>query len=190
MSAQRQLEYHYTEADYKQVEEFANLKHEYWDGQIVAMAGATPKHNDISGNAYASLHNQLRGRPCRVRMSDQRLKARALQTYPDVIVACPPITYDPGDANTLIDATVIAEVLSRSTRTNDRNAKFDAYKELPSLRHYLLIEQSEMHVEHRYLDGAVWQTDIFTLPADIVRLSAIECELTLGEIYEDVGLSD
>ena len=191
MSAQRQLEYDTTEAQYWKIEEFSNLKHEFWDGQVYAMAGATPKHNDIAGNVFASLHNQLRGTSCVPRTSEQRVKAATLQTYPDIVVACRPLQYDSNDANTLIDAAVIVEVLSPSTQSNDRNAKFDAYKMLPSLRHYLLIEQTPFHVEHHFLDDdEIWQSEIFTDSGDSISLSAIECELSASEIYQDTELDD
>lgn len=191
MSAQRQLEYGYTEAEYWQIEDFSNVKHEFWDGQIYAMAGATPKHNDIAVNVVTSLKVQLRGTPCVPRTGDQRVKAATLQTYPDVVVACRPLQYDPNDSNTLIDAAVIVEVLSRSTQSNDRNAKFDAYKALPSLRHYLLIVQTPSHVEHHFLDeGGVWSSQTFTNSNDVIGLSAIGCELSVSEIYEDIELAD
>ncbi len=190
MSAQRQPEYDFSEKEYRQRAEDSGIKLEFWDGQIYAMAGATPKHNDITGNIFASFHTQLRGTSCVPRTSEQRVKAGTLQTYPDVVVACRPLQYDPNDPNTLIDATVIVEVLSRSTRRKDRNLKFDRYKELPSLRHYLLISQMPFEVEHHFLDGKTWHSETLTDAADIVRLTAIDCQLSLDEIYEDVELSD
>ena len=191
MSAQRQLEYNYSEKEYWQIEEFSTVKHEFWHGQIYAMAGATGTHNDIAGNVFASLHTQLRGLPCVPRSGDQRVKASTLQTYPDDVVACRPLQYDPNERHTLIDAVVLVEVLSRSTQKNDRNAKFDAYKQLPSLRHYLLIEQTPFHVEHHSVgENGDWHSEIFRAPGDIVGLSAIECQLNVGEIYEDIELAD
>ena len=190
MSAQRQPEYDYTEKEYWQIEEDSHIKHEFWDGQIYAMAGATPKHNDIALNVASSLKVQLRGKSCVPRASDQRVKAGTLQTYPDVVVACRPLQYDPNNANTLIDAVVIVEVLSRSTQSTDRNAKFDAYKQLPSLCHYLLVAQTPFDVVHHFRDDKIWRSETLTDAADIVRLTAINCQLSLDEIYEDVELSD
>ena len=191
MSAQRQPQYDYTERQYWQVEEDSVIKHEFWDGQIYAMAGASPGHNDIAVNVVTSLRVQLRGTSCVPRTSDQRVKAGTLQTYPDVVVACRPLQYDSNDANTLIDATVIVEVLSRSTQHKDRNLKFDRYKQLPSLRHYLLVAQTPFDVVHHFKDdNGVWQSETLDVAADIVRLTAIDCQLSLSEIYEDVELSD
>ena len=191
MSAQRQPEYDYTEAEYWQLAEDSVIKLEFWDGQIYAMAGAKPAHNDIAVNVVTSLKTQLRGKPCVPRTSDQRVKAGTLQTYPDVVVACRPLQYDPNDASTLVDAAVIVEVLSRSTQNTDRNAKFDAYKQLPSLRHYLLIAQTPCDVVHHFKDeSSTWQSETFAAPGDIVRLTAIDCELPVGEVYEDIELAD
>lgn len=100
-------------------------------------------------------------------------------------MACRPLQYDPNNANTLIDATVIAEVLSDSTRRNDRNAKFDAYKELPSLRHYLRIEQTPYSIEHYFLDeDETWRSENSHGFDDVIQLGAIECELRLDEVYD------
>ncbi len=189
MSAQRQPEYEFTEKEYRQRAEDSGIKLEFWDGQIYAMAGATPDHNDIAVNVVTSLKVQLRGKPCVPRISDQRVKAGTLQTYPDVVVACRPLQYDPNDANSLVDATVIVEVLSRSTQSKDRHLKFDRYKELPSLRHYLLIAQTPHRVEHHFLDGETWRSEALTDVNDTVLLTAIDCHLTLEEIYEDVELT-
>lgn len=192
MSAQRQPEYDYTEEEYWQIDEDSNLKHEFWYGQIYAMAGASTDHNRISLSIGSSLKIQLRGRPCEPFVGDQRLKiaTAAIQTFPDVMVVCPPLKYDPNQSDTLLDAVVIAEILSRSTRYNDRNAKFDAYKQLTSLRHYLLIEQKQMKVEHHFLDGKNWRSETLTDADAIVRLTAVDCQLSLDEIYEDIELAD
>ncbi len=142
------------------------------------MAGATERHNDVAGNIYISLKTQLRGNPCRTRISDQRIKVEStsLQTYPDVLVTCPPFRRDLRDAITLLDATVIVEVLSPSTRRYDRLAKFNNYIELPSLRHYLLVEPDQIGVEHRFkLEDGNWEIEQFTALEDEIELRAIAC---------------
>jgi Uma2 family endonuclease len=151
MSAQRQHQILLTEEEYWYQEEGSPIRHEFFEGQIYAMAGASGRHSDIALNMGASLQSQLRGRPCRARVSDQRIKVEAttLQTYPDVVVVCPPFRFDPNNRITLLDATVIIEILSPATRGYDRNAKFENYRELPALRHYLLVEPDEIGVEHR-----------------------------------------
>ena len=191
MNTQRQPEYDYTEQEYWQIDDDSNLKHEFWCGQIYAMAGASTDHNRISLSIGSALKVQLRGRPCEPLVGDQRLKIASaeIQTFPDVMVVCPPLQYDANQSDTLLDAVVLVEVLSRSTRFNDCNAKFSAYKQLASLRHYLLIEQTQRKVAHHFLEGQIWHSETLTDAAGIARLTAIDCQLSLDEIYEDVELN-
>ena len=189
MSAQRQLHHEFTPAEYLYFEEDSLTKHEYYQGQIYAMAGTSTDHNRIAGDVFALIHAQLRDKPCEPFVGDQRIKVEAttLQTYPDVFVACPPFSYDAGDKHTMTDCVVIIEVLSPSTANYDCNEKFDNYKRLNSLRHYVLIEQKQMKVTHHFLDAADnWQSETFEAPADIVELRAIECQLLLRQIYKRV----
>lgn len=188
MSAQRK-HHLFTEAEYRQYEDVSITKHEYFRGEIFAMAGASMSHNLISGNIHASLHSQLRGRSCRPFASDQRIKVErnGLHTYPDVAVICQPFVCDPHSAITLMDALVIIEVLCPSTAYYDRIDKLDLYRELLSLRHYILVAQDEINVEHRFLNAQdEWQTEIFTSLEDTIRLEAIDCVLKVSEIYEDI----
>ncbi len=190
MSAQRQIHHEFTPAEYLQYEENSPTKHEFYQGQIFAMAGTSSDHNRIAGDSFAALSGQLRGQPCEAFIGDQRIKVEAtsLQTYPDVLVACPPLAYDPNDKHTLVDATVIIEVLSRSTASYDRNAKFDNYKRLHSLRHYVLIEQKQIEVTHHFLSAAGdWQGEVFESLDDVVSLNAIECQLELREVYRRIN---
>ncbi len=111
-----------TEAEYQQLEEASSVKHEYYDGHIYAMAGATPAHCLIAFNIAVAVGSRLRGRSCRGASSDQRVKVEAtgLRTYPDMLIACPPERYDEQDSNSLLNPRVIMEVLSRSTAVYDR----------------------------------------------------------------------
>ena len=191
MTAQRPHHALFTEREYWEKEEFAVERHEYFRGEIVAMAGASPRHNDISASILSSLFSQLRGRPCRARMSDQRIKVETttLQTYPDVVVVCPPFRFDSGNSITLLDATVIVEVLSDSTRQYDQSEKFRNYRELPSLRHYLLVETNGISIEHRTrLENGDWETQIFSTLDDTIELEAIACQLSLHAVYEEVDV--
>ncbi len=189
MTAQRQHHTLFTEKEYWDYEEAFSAKHEYFRGEVFAMAGASPRHNDVAGNIYASLLSQLRGKPCRARISDQRIKVEAttLQTYPDVVVVCPPFRFTPDNKITLLDATVIVEVLSDSTRQYDQTDKFDNYKQLPSLRHCLLVETDKVSIEHRIrLENGEWKTQTFTHLDDVVDLTAIACTLSIRAIYEEI----
>ena len=182
-----------TPEEYVELEALAHTKHEYIDGQIYAMAGATTRHNRLAGNTYASLHRQLRGKDCIPLNSDQRLKIEATgkQTYPDVLVACPPLRYDPsaGDDLVLLDATVLVEILSPWTAEYDRGAKFLDYQQLSSLRHYVLISQDRVTVEHRWrAEDGDWKTEVLIALDKSVRLSTISCTLELADIYEGLDI--
>ena len=191
MSAQLQPKHHeFTVAEYWRMEAETPLKHEFFQGQIYAMAGTSSDHNRIAVDVTVALANQLRGKPCETFAGDQRLKIEAttLQTYPDVMVACPPLRYDPADKHTLTDATVIVEVLSPSTANYDRHEKFDNYKHLDSLRHYLLIEQKQIKVVHHFLDdNGAWHSETLSAPEAVVHLDAVSCQLELSEVYRRIN---
>ncbi|PQV62433.1 Endonuclease, Uma2 family (restriction endonuclease fold) [Abditibacterium utsteinense] len=189
MSAQRKHQTFYSLDEYLAFENSANARHEYYQGEIYAMAGTTPRHNDIAVNIVSALHSQLRGRPCKARGMDQRLRVDAadLTTYPDVLVVCPPFSMSSRDSIAATDATVIIEVLSPSTARYDQTAKFDFYSNLDSFRHYLLVESNQIGVEHRFkTENGEWTTQTFSALNDEIALQSIECRLTLREIYEEI----
>jgi Uma2 family endonuclease len=139
-----------TEQEYIEFERASTSKHEYFDGQIYAMTGASRIHNLIAGNTLATLHGQLRRKPCQVLPSDMRVKVMrtGLNTYPDLVVICgePEFTDDVFD--TLVNPLVLIEVLSPSTERYDRGMKFQNYRTIESLQDYILIAQDHYHVEH------------------------------------------
>ncbi len=186
--ANRQVSF--TLAEYLAFENGVREKHEYWNGEICAMAGGTRNHAMIAANVLIRLGTQLHGRPCAAYGSDQRIHIAAADvlTYPDVVVSCPPHASSASDPYSLLDATVIVEVLSRSTAQYDRGAKFETYALLPSLRHYVLIEQDKMCVEVRTREmlGEVWTSESYSAATDKVQLSAIACRLDVSEVYERI----
>ena len=189
MSANLQRHHEFTKEEYWRRERNTEDKNEFQWGQIYAMAGTSTDHNRIAVDVTVSLANQLRGKACEVFAGDQRIEVEAttLQTYPDVFVACPPFSYDAGDKHTMTDCVVIIEVLSPSTAKYDRNEKFDNYKKLNSLRHYLLIEQKQIKVTHHFKDDdSQWQSEVFSSLDDVAALGAIDCELELREVYRRI----
>ena len=140
----------WTTEDYLAYERDSQQRHEYLGGKIYALAGASAKHNLIVGNAIASLHVQVRKRPCMVYPSDMRLKVSrtGLYTYSDISVVCGDPQFEDDQSDTLLNPTVIIEVLSPSTETYDWGKKFQHYRTLASLREYLLIAQDSHRVEH------------------------------------------
>lgn len=189
----RQIERHYTIEDYFAIEESSTTKHEYFGGEIFAMAGASVRHNRIAGNVYAALRAGLRGSDCEAFGSDLRVRTPGgLYTYPDVLVVCGGIQLSGERLETVTNPALIVEVLSASTKDYDRGQKFELYKTIASLREYLLIEQDVPLVERHFRanDAApdIWQRRHYDAPAARIELDALGVTLSLAEIYERVGL--
>lgn len=178
-----------TPAEYLAQERAAEYRSEYLGGEVFAMAGANRHHNLISLNLGAELRAQLRRRPCEVYTNDMRVKVApsGLYAYPDVVVACGKPAFEDSSVDTLLNPTVIFEVLSSSTEAFDRGEKFSHYRRLGSLTDYLLISQDRPRVEHyRRQEGGFWLfSEIEGLDARLV-LESIGVELSLQEIYERV----
>jgi Uma2 family endonuclease len=190
-SAARQL---LTPAEYLAIERTADYKSEFYAGEMFAMAGGSREHNLIAGNVLRHLGNQLEQRPCEVYPSDMRVKVSesGLYTYPDVVVACGEPQFEDDDVDTLLNPTLIVEVLSRTTEAYDRGDKFEQYRRLPSLDEYVLIAQDQYRVE-RYLRQSGSEAWVFTSFSDLhstVPFSSIGCELTVAQIYQKVKFPD
>lgn len=186
-----QVKVHHTPEEYLALERQAEYKSEYFNGEIFAMTGASRRHNLVVGNVFASLHGQLRKRPCEIYPSDMRVKVSqtGLYTYPDVVIVCGEPIFDDKQKDTLLNPTVLVEVLSKSTSSYDRGEKFEHYRKLDSLAEYLVIAQNKYHVEHyiRQPDNR-W---LLSETDDIQKtnhLSSIECDLTLADIYDKVEI--
>jgi Uma2 family endonuclease len=178
-----------TPEDYLAIERSAEVKSEYFDGEIFAMAGASEPHNLIVINTIRELSIQLKKRPCKVYANDMRVKVSltGLFAYPDVVVVCGKTHFDDSHLDTLLNPTLIVEVLSDSTEAYDRGRKFEHYRKLESLAEYVLIAQHRPHVEsYRRQPEQRWVlTESDGLDGSL-RLDAIDCELALAEIYDKV----
>lgn len=162
-------------------------KHEYYAGEIFAMSGASRNHNLIVTNTVVSFGSQLRGRPCEVYPSDMRVKVSVLKyTYPDITVACGEPRFADGEFDTLLNPTLIVEVLSELTENYDRGKKFEHYKTLKSLQAYILIAQAESHVEHYRRTSGKWIFSEAKTREEIIELPSIGCTLNLSDIYRKV----
>jgi Uma2 family endonuclease len=178
---------HYSLDDYFAVEESSPLKHEFLNGEIFAMAGASVEHLHITGNLVRALRNRLRGSDCNAFGSDLRVATPAgLYTYPDVAVICGPLALQPGRPATATNPVVLIEVLSDATRDYDRGEKFDLYRSMPTLREYVLIEQREIRVERFHLVEAAWKVEVSDDLSSALELAAGPTTLPLTEIYEYV----
>ena len=181
-----------TPAEYLAIERAAESKSEFFAGEMFAMAGASPPHVLITSNVTRELGNQLKGRPCRVYPSDLRVKVSetGLYTYPDVVVVCGEQQFDDKQHDTLLNPTLIVEVLSITTEAYDRGEKSAHFRRLESLREYVLIAQDRVRVERytRRDESGEWLLTESSDPNGVVALPAIGCELALAEIYDKVDL--
>ena len=144
MQPMRAAQRHYSLDDYFSIEEMSDVRHEYFDGDIFAMAGGSLNHNRIVLNVAEAFRSALRGGDCEAFATDMRLKtASGLYTYPDVMVICGRIQLTDDAPETVTNPVVIVEVLSPSTRDYDSGAKLDHYRSIPTLRDYLLVEQRD-----------------------------------------------
>jgi Uma2 family endonuclease len=185
-SAARQA--HYTPEEYLALERKAGCKSEYVNGQIIAMTGASRIHNLIAGNFYWEVSQQLCGRPYEAYISDMRVKVShtGLYTYPDVVVVCGEIGFEDVDNDTLLNPTIIVEVLSASTEAYDRGEKFAHYRRLESLQAYLLIAQDKVRIEHYVRQGVQWILSEASTLDETVHLAAIDCDVMLRDVYDKV----
>jgi Uma2 family endonuclease len=183
----------FTADEYLAMERAAQYKSEYLDGEVVAMAGASEPHNLIVTNIVAELGVQLRGRPCRVYISNMRVDVResGLYAYPDVVALCGEPILSDDQRDNLRNPAVIIEVLSKSTEGYDRGRKAMKYRRIESLLEYLLVAQDKSHVEHyvRQAKGG-WLLSESTTLGDEILLSSIDCHLKLSAIYDKVSISE
>lgn len=168
-------------------EERALVKHEYVDGELFAMAGGTPEHAALATAIASELRNCLKGRPCRVFSSDLRVRIRSasVSTYPDVTVVCGKLETDVDDQNAALNPVVLVEVLSAATEAYDRGDKARWYRQIPSLREYVMVSQTAARIEvHRRTPQGTWE--IFDYHAgEMLELRSIEASMPVAAIYEN-----
>lgn len=181
-----------TPGEYLELERRSEVKNEYWNGEIYAMAGASSRHSLIAANVIASFHARLKGSSCTVYTGDLRVKVNAtgLYTYPDVVVVCGTADFDDRFQDTLENPAVIVEVLSKSTESYDRGVKFEHYRTLDSLTDYLLVSQDTACVEHRMRHSPdKWLLGIYQGLESVVPMPSLVIDLPLAEVYESVEWS-
>lgn len=186
-AAQTQL----TPKEYLAFERKATTKHEYLNGQIVAMSGASFAHNFITVNIATSLNVQLMEGESRVATSNMRVKVTQIDSYfyPDVVVVCGEPIPEDNVFDTLLNPTLIVEILSPSTEVYDRGKKFEHYQRIASLKDYILVSQDKVHVEHYCRQGSGWLRSEFRELEDVLSLLSIGCELRLQDVYRRVEVA-
>jgi Uma2 family endonuclease len=176
--------------EYLRLERQAEYKSEYLNGEIFAMTGASRKHNLITINLSRELSLQLKDRPCEVYAADMRVKVRAtgLYTYPDVAIVCGEPRFEDDFIDTLLNPTVLIEVLSQSTERYDRIAKSSYYRTIDSLAEHLLVAQDEIRLEQyvRQSNGE-WALFEYLALNDSLELTSIDCSLALRDVYDKIS---
>ncbi len=171
--------------DYLHGERDGDIRHEYMDGQVFAMAGAGEKHNIIALNLASELRRAARGTNCRAFISDMKLHIAELNRfyYPDILLAC-----DPEDNNAYYKEhpCLIVEVLSPSTETTDRREKLHAYQQIASVKEYVLISQDSPKIELYRRSESHWEYYLLDDSEDILQLECLDLKLDMATVFEDV----
>jgi Uma2 family endonuclease len=184
-----------TPEQYLEIERRAEFRSEYYQGEMFAMAGplamadARRNHNLLAGNAFAQVHAQLRRRPGEVYSNDMRVRVGTAEfyTYPDIVIICGEPRFLDTELDTLLNPTVIIEVLSPSTEAYDRGKKFELYRSLDSLREYIMVSSDRIQIERysRQAEGK-WLLTAASRLEDTIELESAGCALSLADVYERV----
>ncbi len=193
MGAAEKIQKQYiTVEEYFEMEERSEIRHEYYDGEIRAMAGTTLKHNEIVQNITSFIRSKFRTKGCKVFTESVKLEAikHFYYPYPDVMLTC---DKEDIDADYLIkNPSLIVEVLSKSTAQHDRTFKLRKYKTIPSVQYYLIVSQYEYIVEvfSRFEDSDSWFYDVYENENDVINCSKIDLKLSLSDIYEGINMRE
>lgn len=184
-----ELSQRYSPEEYLELEVRSADRHEYRDGEIVLMTGATPNHNRIARNLCTAMTIGLQDRALEVFVADQRLWIAQvrLHTYPDIMVIEGALALQPGRKDTVMNPTLIIEVLSKSTQAYDRSDKFAAYRTIPGFQEYVLVDQYSQHIEHYVKTSPKkWDFQEYDETDTAVPLRSIDLEVAIAYIYDKV----
>jgi Uma2 family endonuclease len=181
-----------TAEEYLARERLAEVKSEFIDGQVYAMSGASRAHNLVAANCAREIGNRIADVPCELYIADMRVKIsrQGNYVYPDLTIVCGEPRFEDDIFDTLINPTVVVEILSPSTASWDRAGKFVNYRSVESLREYILIAQDEVRVERFERHGADWTLREWTDLEASLRVESIACEIPLREIYLKVSFKN
>lgn len=166
-------------------------RHEYVAGEIFAMVGTTQRHNLIEGSLYMALRQHLRGRPCQVFVEAIKLRVAKANAYyyPDVMVACGEHRHVAGDGQVVDDPIIVVEILSPSSEATDRREKLAAYRSLPTLEEYLIVDQERQQAELYRRRGDIGWTHLIFEAGDTLELASIGLDLPLAALYEGTDIA-
>jgi Uma2 family endonuclease len=182
----------YTLEEYLELEQSTDeIRYEFFDGEVWAMAGASDEHDRIQGNIFFALRSKFRGRKCRAFLADMRVKVPAFAPYryPDLSALCGEEKFEfIGKQQMLLNPNLIVEILSPSTEAFDRGSKFTYYKSIESFNEYLLVSTNRSNVAQfiKQADGS-WRHYEFNDLDKTVKIESLDCEIEMREIYEDVA---
>ncbi|MCI0695034.1 Uma2 family endonuclease [candidate division KSB1 bacterium] len=182
-----------TPEEYLAMEDAADSKHEYYQGKIFDMAGASQNHTRITLDLGASATFALKNSNCEAYPNDMKVwsKVKNYFTYPDLIIVCGKAEFYEDRDDILTNPLVIFEVLSKSTRNYDRDEKFEFYRSIPSFQEYILIDQWRVHVEQMYLETRnKWILSEYSQITDVLKLAKVDIEIPLREIYRRVEFGE
>ncbi len=183
----------YTIEEYLEMENAATEKHEYYKGEIFAMSGAKLQHNIITTNVLVALANKLTGKPCRPFGSDMRIHIpkNTLFTYPDISVICGEVESRDNDDMNFLNPTAIIEVLTPSTKNYDRGEKFRLYRDIATLKEYILVDSETIAVEAFHINSSGhWELSEYKDISVLLNIRAIDVHLSVSEIYAGTRLID
>ncbi|HEV7782799.1 MAG TPA: Uma2 family endonuclease [Chitinophagaceae bacterium] len=187
----------FTEEEYLRIERLSPERNEFYKGEIfcmpghgelLAMSGAGRNHNEIFTNMFGEFVQQLKGRTCRPYGPDLRMHIpeNTLYTYPDISIYCKSPVDGPED-DIAINPTVIIEILSPSTRNYDLGGKFDLYRDIPTLREYVLVDTETMKISVFRLNASVhWELEEYKSAKDILQVRSVDVKIPVAVIYEEV----
>ncbi|HEX7847968.1 MAG TPA: Uma2 family endonuclease [Chitinophagaceae bacterium] len=181
----------FTIEEYLEMENAATEKHEYYKGEIFAMSGTKMPHNTIFSNLFGELAIRLKGKKCRPYGSDMRIHIpqNTLFTYPDISIVCGEVVTLNNDDWNVLNPTVIIEILSPSTKNYDRGEKFMLYRDIPTLKEYVLVDSENIHIEvFRLNESLHWELEEYKSTGEQVDIKAIDEKLSVAEIYEGVKI--
>jgi Uma2 family endonuclease len=189
MIAQTQETKLYTPEEYLEYEVNSEERHEYINGEVFCVSGESPNHNQISGNIAATLNFAFKRKPFHPFIIDQRvwIPEKRIYTYPDVMVVQGELQLQEGRKDTIINPLLIVEVLSKSTRSYDKDEKFSVYRTIPTFQEYILIDQFKMQVEQYFKTGKNrWTFSEYYDANETISLNSIDFEISLEDIYDKV----
>jgi len=179
--------------EYLEMENTSIEKHEYYKGEIFAMSGAKMPHNTISKNLLGTLFTKLKGKKCQPYGSDVRIhiESNTLFAYPDISIICDEVITRNNDDFNVLNPVVIIEILSQSTKNYDRGEKFKLYRDIPTLKEYILIDSESIHIEtFRLNEKNHWELEEYNFVTEELYVKAINEKILIADIYEGVKIPE